>query len=91
MTKIWQKPLTPVHQILAEIEDDIKTPPEEVEINIKLTGRGAKRLYFITRILQSAFAETPEEIFKYLITSGVEQEIHKIAAATNIVENQDEE
>lgn len=87
--QIWNRPMKPAHEILAELEKELANPPEEIELNIKLTGLGAKKYFFISRLLEVGFEEAPEEIAKYLVRVGVEQEIIKIAAAASQISKED--
>jgi hypothetical protein len=84
--EIWHKPMKPAAELIDKIQKEIENPPEEIVINIKLTGIGAKRYYFVSKILQEGFDETSEDIAKYLIRLGVEQEITKITAAMHCVD-----
>jgi hypothetical protein len=79
--KIICNPIPTVQDIIDKIKDNIKNPPDEIDINIKLTGIGAKRYYFIKKLLIASLNEEENEIDKYLIRSGVEQELLKLHSA----------
>jgi hypothetical protein len=71
-------------EIISNIEKELATPPKEVAINLILTGNGAKRYHFIKSILSSSYPELDnEEIDKYLLRSGVERELERIAHIWN--------
>lgn len=78
---IWCKPIADPAAVIESIKDELQNPPDEISVTFTLKGRGAKRYFFISRLLETAFDETPEEIAKYLARLGVEQEIAKISIA----------
>jgi len=64
------------------VEEKLSNPPEEISVNLVLTGNGAKRYHFVMSILSSIYPElNEEEVHKYLLRSGVERELERI---TNI-------
>jgi len=71
-------------EIISNIEKELATPPKEVAINLIFTGNGAKRYHFVKSILASSYPELDnEEIDKYLLRSGVERELERIAHIWN--------
>ena len=69
-------------EIIKSVEEKLANPPNEVAVNLILTGNGAKRYHFVMSILSSIYPELDEEeLHKYLLRSGVERELERI---TNI-------
>lgn len=69
-------------EIIKSVEEKLSNTPDEISVNLILTGNGAKRYHFVMSILASIYPElNEEEIHKYLLRSGVERELERI---TNI-------
>lgn len=82
--EIWHRPMAPVSQIVDKIEQECVNPPDNIELNTTLKGRGAQRFYFISKILENGFGLSQSEVVEYLIRLGVEQELGKLALAQAI-------
>lgn len=69
-------------EIIKSVEEKLSNPPQEISVNLVLTGNGAKKYHFVMSILSSIYPElNEEEVHKYLLRSGVERELERI---TNI-------
>ncbi len=67
-------------QIVDKIEEALENPPEEIPINVILTGNGAKRFNLLKIIIGSSYPELDEEdIIKYIIRAGIEREFEKFS------------
>ncbi len=71
-------------EIIKAVEEKLSNVPDEVSVNLILTGNGAKRYHFVMSILESIYPElNEEEIHKYLLRSGVERELERITSIWN--------
>jgi hypothetical protein len=67
-------------EILNKINADLQNAPEEIPVNVILTGEAAKKYYLMKTILSSVAPEfDDEDICKYIIRSGIEREMEKIS------------
>lgn len=65
---------------LNQIKESIKNIPDEVSVNLILTGSAAKQLVLLRQIMITAFPDLTEEmIFKYIMTSGIKRELEKFS------------
>ncbi len=65
---------------LNQIKESIKDIPDEVSVNLILTGSAAKQLVLLRQIMITAFPDLTEEmIFKYIMTSGIKRELEKFS------------
>ena len=65
---------------LNQIKESIKDIPNEVSVNLILTGSAAKQLVLLRQIMIAAFPDLTEEmIFKYIMTSGIKRELEKFS------------
>lgn len=87
--EIWHKPMQSPATIIDKVQEELKNAPDEVEIKFTLSGIGAKRYNFISKVLEIGFSESTEEIAKYLMRTGVEKEIERIMRAMKYLEDVD--
>jgi len=85
--EIWHKPMKSPAIIIEEVQEALKNSPEEIEITIKLSGIGAKKYNFISKVLEVGFGESSENISQYLLRAGIEREIARILKAMNYLED----
>jgi hypothetical protein len=72
------------NEIMRQIQDDLQNTPDEIPINLILTGEGAKKFHFVKTVLFRSFPELSEEdIFKFIIRSGVERELARFSNIWN--------
>ena len=65
---------------LNKIKESITEMPNEVSVNLILTGSAAKQLVLLRQIMITAFPDLTEEmIFKYIMTSGIKRELEKFS------------
>lgn len=65
---------------LKQIKESITEIPNEVSVNLILTGSAAKQLVLLRQIMITAFPDLTEEmIFKYIMTSGIKRELEKFS------------
>ncbi len=65
---------------LNQIKESITEIPNEVSVNLILTGSAAKQLVLLRQIMITAFPDLTEEmIFKYIMTSGIKRELEKFS------------
>ena len=65
---------------LNKIKESITEIPNEVSVNLILTGSAAKQLVLLRQIMITAFPDLTEEmIFKYIMTSGIKRELEKFS------------
>ena len=84
--EIWLKP--PVSEITESLESELEKRPEEVSVNVILTGIGAARYHFSKSLLRSAYPNLEErDIDKYLVRAGAEREIERLAYLWKMVQN----
>jgi protoheme ferro-lyase len=84
--EIWLKP--PVSEITESLESELEKRPEEVSVNVILTGIGAARYHFAKSLLRSAYPNLEErDIDKYLVRAGAEREIERLAYLWKMVQN----
>lgn len=76
--EIWQ--LAPKTEITNELETAIINTPDELPINVILTGKSAARYHFARTLLSSAYPNLSlSDIDKFLVRGGAEREIEKLA------------
>lgn len=84
--EIWSKP--PVSEITETLESELEKRPEEISVNVILTGIGAARYHFAKSLLKSAYPNLEErDIDKYLVRAGAEREIERLAYLWKMVQN----
>ena len=84
--EIWSKP--PISEITESLESELEMRPEEVSVNVILTGIGAARYHFAKSLLKSAYPNLEErDIDKYLVRAGAEREIERLAYLWKMVQN----
>ena len=84
--EIWSKP--PLSDITTSLESKLENTPEELSINVVLTGIGAKRYHFAKSLLQSAYPNlNNQDIDKFLVRAGAEREIERLAYLWKMVQN----
>jgi len=67
-------------EVLNKINSELQSSPDEISINVILTGIGAKKFHLVKTIISSTNPEfDEEEICKYIIRSGIEREMEKIS------------
>jgi hypothetical protein len=67
-------------EILNKINSELQNTPDEISINVILTGIGAKKFHLVKTIVSNTNPEfDEEEIYKYIIRSGIEREMEKIS------------
>ena len=67
-------------EALNKINTELQSSPEEIYINVILTGVGAKKFHLVKTIISTTNPEfDEEEIYKYIIRSGIEREMEKIS------------
>ena len=71
-------PQIPVAKAIELATEALQNYPSEIEFKVTLTGASASRFHFIKTILTS-LGLPPEEADKYLIQSGVENQIRALA------------
>ena len=78
----------PVTDILKKLNEAIENSPEEISVNVILTGIGAARYHFAKSLLKSAYPNLEErDIDKYLVRAGAEREIERLAYLWKMVQN----
>jgi hypothetical protein len=88
--EIWSKP--PVSEITETLETELEKRPEEVSVNVILTGKGAARFYFAKSLLENAYPNLSEsDIIKFLVRAGAEREIERLAYIWNLVKDENSE
>lgn len=84
--EIWSKP--PISDITASLESKLENAPDEVAVNVILTGIGAARYHFAKSLLQSAYPNLDSrDIDKFLVRAGAEREIERLAYLWKMVQN----
>ena len=84
--EIWSKP--PISAITASLESKLENSPDEVSVNVILTGIGAARYHFAKSLLQSAYPNLDSrDIDKFLVRAGAEREIERLAYLWKMVQN----
>lgn len=72
------------NEVMKQIQEDLSNVPDEIPINLILTGSGAKKFHFVKTVLSRSFPELNEEdIFKFIIRSGVERELARFSHIWN--------
>ena len=62
------------------IKESLVDSPNEVAVNLILTGSTAKKLLLLREIMITAFPDLTEEmIYKYLLSSGINKELEKFS------------
>lgn len=66
--------------ILKKIDNDINNYPQEVSVNVILKGESARKFHIVKTILSNVVPELDsDDIDKFILRSGVEREIVKLA------------
>ena len=70
----------PMQEIVREIEKAVSNPPEELAINLIISGVTAKKFHLIKTIISSSMPELDEDdITAYIIRAGVERELDRLS------------
>jgi len=65
---------------LDKITDAIQNPPDYVDLSFRVSGKSAQRLNLAKSLLEIVYPSLSEEdLIKYLLRAGVENEIKKLA------------
>jgi hypothetical protein len=73
-----------IKEIIANLNEAILNAPEEISINVILTGNGAKRFHIVKSLLASTYPELEdEEIDKFIVRSGIERELGRFSEIWN--------
>jgi hypothetical protein len=72
----WE-PSVPISVAIKNAEEALMNSPEEININIKLTGPNASRYNFI-KTLMTSLGLPEDETNMFLIQTGVETEIRRL-------------
>jgi hypothetical protein len=68
-------------EILRKVNESIISAPDEIAVNVIISGNGAKKFHIIRTFLSESYPDLDiEEIDKYILRSGVERELAKIAS-----------
>ena len=89
--EIWHQPMKSPAEIVASVQEEMKNAPETIELKIVLTGQGANRYHFISKILEIGFGETPEVIAEYILRAGIQREITRLGEAMGNINETGEE
>lgn len=69
---------------LDKITDAIQNPPDYVDLSFRVSGKSAQRLNLAKSLLETVYPSLSEEdLIKYLLRAGVENEIKKLALVWN--------
>jgi len=67
-------------EIVHKIEKAVANPPEEIAINLIISGTTARKFNLLKTIISSSMPELEEdEVIAYIIRAGVERELEKFA------------
>lgn len=70
--------VAPRSEIVAKVEEAVMFAPEEVPVNILLTGTSAKKFHIIKTLITSSMPDLEEDdVVKYILRAGVEREFEK--------------
>lgn len=70
----------PMQEIVREIEKAVSNPPEELAINLIISGVTAKKFHLIKTIISASMPELDEDdITAYIIRAGVERELDRLS------------
>ena len=81
--KTWEVLAQPVPQVIEQIEEAAKQTPERIEVTVVLEGMSAAQFHFVAALLKAARGMTDAEIAAYLLRSGCEREMERLATAYN--------
>lgn len=74
----------PVTDVLRKLNEAIENSPDEISINVILTGNGAKRFHIVKTLLLASYPELDEiELEKFIVRSGVERELARFSEIWN--------
>lgn len=76
-------PEVPLAKAIQLAKESLENTPSEIDINIKLTGNSAARFHFINTIL-TALGLPDDESKKFLLQSGIEQQIRALAERSSL-------
>lgn len=76
-------PEVPIAKAIQLATEALENYPEQIDLNITLTGSSAKRFHFMKTIL-TALGLPDEHADKFLLASGVEQQIKMMAERSRI-------
>lgn len=72
--------ISPRKEIVDKVEQAMMNPPDEVAVNVLLTGVSAKKFHIIKTLIESSMPDLEEDdILKYIIRAGVERELEKFS------------
>lgn len=72
--------ISPRKEIVDKVEQAMMNPPDEVAVNVLLTGVSAKKFHIIKTLIASSMPDLEEDdILKYIIRAGVERELEKFS------------
>lgn len=67
-------------EIVRKIEKAVTDPPEEIAINVIISGTTARKFNLLKTIISSSMPELEEDdVIAYIIRAGVERELEKFA------------
>jgi len=74
----------PVTDILKKLNEAIENSPDEISVNVILTGNGAKRYHIVKTLLLASYPELDDiELEKFIVRSGVERELARFSEIWN--------
>ena len=73
-----------INEIVKRLNEALSDAPEEVAVNVILTGNGAKRFHIVKSLLSSSYPELEDdEIDKFILRSGIERELARFSHIWN--------
>jgi hypothetical protein len=76
--------ISPDLKNLDKITEAIQNPPDFVDLSFRVSGKSAHRLNLAKSLLEIVYPSLSEEdLIKYLLRAGVENEIKKLASVWN--------
>ncbi len=71
-------------EVLKKISSELKDFPKELPVNIIVLGESARKLHYVKTIIANTNPDLDEDdVFKFILRSGVEREIEKINQILN--------
>lgn len=72
------------NEVLKKISLDLGDVPKEIPVNLIVLGESARKLHYVKTLIKNTNPEFSEEdVFKFILRSGVERELERINKILN--------